>query len=98
VADILKIGIQLRRVINSVYFNTRINAIPNVYANHNANGCSDDENDMENDSINIWDEYSLSEIINRCDYGQNHLIQARLSSNNSLIQHQETTNTENNVR
>jgi hypothetical protein len=62
------------------------------------NGCSDDENDMENDSINIYDEYSHSEIINRCDFGQIHLIQARLSSNNSLIQHQETNSTENNVR
>jgi hypothetical protein len=62
------------------------------------NGCSDDENDMENDSINIYDEYSHSKIINRCDFGQNHLIQARLSSNNSLIHHQEINSTENNVR
>jgi hypothetical protein len=65
---------------------------------HINNGCSNDENDMENDSINIYDEYSHSEIINRCDFGQIHLIQARLSSNNSLIQHQETNSTENNVR
>jgi hypothetical protein len=63
------------------------------------NGCSDDENDMENDAINIYDDYSHSEIINRCDSGQNHhLIQARLLSNNSLIQHQEANSTENNVR
>jgi hypothetical protein len=62
------------------------------------NGCSDDENDMENDSINIYNEYLHSEIINRCDVGQNHLIQARLLSNNSLIQQQETNSTENNVR
>jgi hypothetical protein len=62
------------------------------------NGCSDDENDMENDSINIYNEYSHSEIINRCDFGQNYLIQARLSSNNSQIQHQETNSTENNIR
>ena len=34
VADILEIGIQLRWVINSIYFNTRKNAILNVYANH----------------------------------------------------------------
>jgi hypothetical protein len=61
-------------------------------------GCSDDENDMENGSINIYDEFSHSEIISRCDFGQSHLIQARLSSNNSLIQHQETNSTENNVR
>jgi hypothetical protein len=32
------------------------------------NGCSNDENDMENDSINIYDEYTHSEIINRCDF------------------------------
>jgi hypothetical protein len=49
------------------------------------NGCSIDENDMEYDSINIYDEYSNSELINRCDFGQNHLIQASLLTNNSLI-------------
>jgi hypothetical protein len=65
---------------------------------HISNGCSNDENDMENDSINIFDEYTHSEIINSCDFGQIHLIQARLLSNNSLIQHQETNSTENNVR
>jgi hypothetical protein len=32
--DILDIGIQLRWVINSIYFNTRKNAILTVYANH----------------------------------------------------------------
>jgi hypothetical protein len=36
---------------------------------HINNGCSDDENDMKNDSMNIYDEYSHSEIINRCDFG-----------------------------
>ncbi len=65
---------------------------------HVNNGCSNDENDMDNDSINIYDEYSHSEIINRCDFGQIHLIHARLLSNNSLIQHQETNSTENDVR
>ncbi len=34
VADKLDIGIQLRWVINSIYFNTRKNAILTVYANH----------------------------------------------------------------
>ncbi len=62
------------------------------------NGCSYDENDIENNLINIYNEYSHSEIINRCDFGQNHLIMARLLSNNSLIQHQKTNSTENNVR
>jgi hypothetical protein len=65
---------------------------------HVNNGCTNDENDMENESINIYHEYSHSEIINRCDFGQNHLIEARLLSNNSIIQHQETNSTENNVR
>ncbi len=36
VADILEIGIHLRWVINSIYFNRRKNAILTVYANHNA--------------------------------------------------------------
>jgi hypothetical protein len=34
VADILEIGIQLRRVINSIYFNGRKNAILTVCVNH----------------------------------------------------------------
>jgi hypothetical protein len=65
---------------------------------HVNNWRSNDVNDMENDPINIYNEDSHSEIINRRDFGQNHLIQARLTSNNSLIQHQETNSTENNVR
>jgi hypothetical protein len=65
---------------------------------HVNNGCSNDEHDVENDSINIYDEYLHSEIINRYDFGQICLIQGRLLSNNSLIQYQETNSTENNVR
>jgi hypothetical protein len=65
---------------------------------HVNNECSNDENDMENDSINIYDVYTQREIFNRCDYGQIHLIQERLLSNNSLIQHQEPNSTENNAR
>jgi hypothetical protein len=53
---------------------------------------------MENESINIYDEYTHREIIIWYDFGQIHLIQARLSSINSLKQHQETNSTENNVR
>ncbi len=60
------------------------------------NGCSNDKNDMDIDSINIYDEFSHSEIINRCDFGHNHLIHTRLSSNNSVIQQQEPNSTENN--
>jgi hypothetical protein len=37
---------------------------------HVNNGCSDDENDMDNDSITIYNEYTHSEVINRCDFGQ----------------------------
>jgi hypothetical protein len=62
------------------------------------NGCSNDENDMEIDSKNIYDEYSHSEIINRCDFGQIQLIHARLLSNYSVIQQQEPNSTENNIR
>ena len=61
----------------------------NVSVNHIAfsnNDCSDDEHDNKVDSINIYDEYSHSEIIDRCDFGRNHLIHARLSSNKSVIQ------------
>ncbi len=52
---------------------------------------SDDENDTELDPINIYDEYSHREIIDRCDFGQNHMIHARLSSNKFLIQEQVQT-------
>ena len=61
------------------------------------NDCSDNENDTEIDSIDIYDEYSHSEIIDRCDFGQNHLIHARLSSNKPIIQEQVENNIENNV-
>ncbi len=40
---------------------------------------SDDKNDTELDPINIYDEYSHRKIINWCDFGQNHMIHARLS-------------------
>ncbi len=52
---------------------------------------SDDENDTELDLINIYNECSHREIIDRCDFGQNHMIHARLSSNKSLIQEQVQT-------
>ena len=61
------------------------------------NYSSDDENDTELDPINIYDEYSHREIINRCDFGQNHTIHARLSSDISLIQEQVQTSMENNL-
>ncbi len=58
---------------------------------------SDDENDTELDPIIIYDEYSHREIIDRCDFGQNHMIHTRLSSNKFLIQEQVQTSIENNV-
>jgi hypothetical protein len=61
------------------------------------NYCSDDENDTAIDSINIYDEYYPNEIINRCDFGQNYMIHARLSSNKSLIQEPVQTSIKNNV-
>ncbi len=78
--------------------------IKQVYTNYcyksycfSNNYYSDDENDTELDPINMYDEYSHREIINRCDFGQNHMIHARLSSNESLIQEQVQTSIKNNV-
>ncbi len=56
---------------------------------------SDDENDTKLDPINIYDEYSHREIIDRCDFGKNHMIHARQSSNKSLIQEQVQTSIKN---
>ncbi len=58
---------------------------------------SDDENDTELDPINNYDEYSHREIIDRCDFGQNHMIHTRLSSNKSLIQERVQTSIKNNL-
>jgi hypothetical protein len=78
--------------------------IKQVYANccyksycFSNNYYSDDENETELDLINIYNEYSHREIINRCDFRQNHMIHARLSSNKSLIQEQVQTSIKNNV-
>ncbi len=40
---------------------------------------SDDESDSDLDNMHEHDEYSHSEIINRCNFGSRHLINARLS-------------------
>ena len=61
------------------------------------NDYSDDENDNDIFLINIYDEYSHSEIIDRCDFRQHHMIQARLSSDKSLLQEQVQSNRENNL-
>ena len=39
--------------------------------------------------MNTEEEYSHAKIINQCDFGQRHLIDARLSSNTTLLQQEE---------
>ncbi len=48
---------------------------------------SDDESDSDFDNMHKHDEYSHSEIINRCNFGSKHLINACLSSQ-TCLQHQ----------
>jgi hypothetical protein len=45
---------------------------------------NDDESDSDFDYMHKNEEYSHSEIIHRCNFGSNHLINARLSSETSL--------------
>jgi hypothetical protein len=45
---------------------------------------SDNESNLDFDNIHEHDEYSHSEIINRCSFGSTHIINARLSSQTSL--------------
>jgi hypothetical protein len=47
---------------------------------------SDDENDFDFDGMNTDEQYSHAEIINQCDFRQIHLIDARVSSNTTLLQ------------
>ncbi len=49
---------------------------------------SNDESDSDFDNTHKHDEYSHSEIINRCNFGSKHLINARLSSQ-TCLQHQD---------
>ncbi len=53
---------------------------------------SDDESDSDLDNMHEHDEYSLSEIINRWNFGSTHLINARLSSQ-TCLQHQADSST-----
>jgi hypothetical protein len=53
---------------------------------------SDDESDVEFDSIHKHEEYSHSDIIHLCNFGVRHFINARLSSRASL-QYQADSNT-----
>ena len=55
--------------------------------------CSDDDLDIYN--VLQSQELSHSEIINRCNFNQRHIINARLSSKKSIIQKEISTNTKN---
>ncbi len=47
---------------------------------------SDDEDEVNFDAMNTEEEYSHAKIINQCDFGQRHLIDAHISSNMTLLQ------------
>ncbi len=47
---------------------------------------SDNEDEVNFDAMHDEEEYSHAEIINQCDFGQRHLIDARLLSNMTLLQ------------
>ncbi len=55
---------------------------------------SNDDSDSDSDNTHEHDEYSHSEIINRCNFGFKHLINARLSSQ-TCLQHQADSSTQN---
>jgi hypothetical protein len=61
---------------------------------HRDDDWSDDESDSDFDNTHEHDEYSHSEIINRCNFGSKHLINARLSSQ-TCLQHQADSSTQN---
>ena len=47
---------------------------------------SDNEDEVNFDAMNTEEEYSHAKIINQCDFGQRHLIDAHISSNMTLLQ------------
>lgn len=57
---------------------------------------SDDESDSDFDNMHQHDEYSHSEIINQCNFGSEHLINARLSSQ-TCLQNQADSGTQNSI-
>ncbi len=57
---------------------------------------SDDESDSCFDNMHQHDEYSHSEIINQCNFGYDHLINARLSSQ-TCLQNQADSSTQNSI-
>ncbi len=46
---------------------------------------SDNEDEVNFDTMNAEKEYSHAEITNQCDFGQRHLIDACISSNTTLL-------------
>jgi hypothetical protein len=57
---------------------------------------SDDESDSDFDNMHQHDEYSHSEIINQCNFGSKHLINAHLSSQ-TCLQHQSDSSIQNTI-
>ena len=55
---------------------------------------NDDDSDSDFDNMHQHDEYSHSEIINQCNFGSKHIINARLSSQ-TCLQHQADSSTQN---
>jgi hypothetical protein len=47
---------------------------------------SDIKDEVNFDAMNTEEQYSNAKIINQCDFGQRHLIDARISSNTTLLQ------------
>jgi hypothetical protein len=50
---------------------------------------SDNEDEVNFDAMNTEEEYSHAAIVNQCDFGQGHLIDACISSNTTLLQEEE---------
>jgi len=58
---------------------------------------SDDESETYFNNMHQHDEYSHSEIMNQCNFGSEHLINARLSSQ-TCLQHQADSSTQNAIQ
>ncbi len=54
------------------------------FSHYSEDDWNDDESDSDFEFMNENEEYSHSEIIHRCNFGSDHLINARLSSETSL--------------
>jgi len=52
---------------------------------------SDDDHDFDYDFVNADELYSHAEIIDQCDFRQDHLIDSRVYSNTTLLQPRENT-------